>query len=365
LAHGFGARQWAERWARGAIPGVINERLPYGYYHAADEGCVVEYSQDGDEGRVVEIVRLSLRHALGFDLIHAWRNRKGILGADVIWTHTELEHLAVLMLLQLISPPTRPRLIAQSVWLFDRWHKLSGPKRWLYRRLLEQADVLTVQSPDNLKIVRELFPRKQSDLVLFGINLELMVSPVSRPNNCPVRVISLGSDMHRDWQTLIESVKDWDRCEVRIASRHISSELIAGMSNVAIVQPKSAHEVSELYSWADLVVVSLKPNLHASGLTVIGEAVALGVPVICTDTGGLRAYFSDSELSYVPPGEPMALRRAIEQLGGQSDLRFSMARRAQAHMQRADLSSRSRARRLYQLSKAAPSARRGADQLPL
>jgi len=288
----------------GSDSGVVNERLPYGYYHAADEGCVVEYSQDGDESRLLEVLRLSLRQALGFDLMHAWRNRKGILGADVIWTHTELEHLAVLVLLRLISAPTRPRLIAQSLWLFDRWHKLSPPKRWLYLRLLEQADVLTVQSPDNLKILRELFPRKQSDLVQFGINLDSMVPPVSRPNHCPVRVVSLGSDMHRDWQTLIESVKDWDRCEVRIASRYIPSESVAGMNNVVILQPRSAQEVSELYSWADLVVVSLKPNLHDSGLTVIAEVMAFGVPVICTDTGGLRAYFSDSELSYVPPCDP-------------------------------------------------------------
>jgi hypothetical protein len=32
-----------------------------------------------------------LRRIVGFDLIHAWRNRKGLFAADIVWTHTELK----------------------------------------------------------------------------------------------------------------------------------------------------------------------------------------------------------------------------------------------------------------------------------
>ena len=59
----------------------------------------------------------------------------------------------------------------------------------------------------------------------------------------------------------------------------------------------TAEEVRTLHQWADLVVVPLKPNLHASGLTVVFESISCGVPLICTDTGGLRAYFSQDELT--------------------------------------------------------------------
>jgi hypothetical protein len=39
------------------------------------------------------------------------------------------------------------------------------------------------------------------------------------------------------------------------------------------------------------MIMSLKPNLHASGITVILESIILGVPVVCTDSGGLVLTF--------------------------------------------------------------------------
>ena len=93
LGHGFGAS-----WARGELPG-INEVMPYGYHHGRDEGCIVTYSEDTPEGPFRRLVRLGLRKTLGFDMIHAWRNRDGLRDAHVIWTHTELESLAALAFL--------------------------------------------------------------------------------------------------------------------------------------------------------------------------------------------------------------------------------------------------------------------------
>ncbi len=39
------------------------------------------------------------------------------------------------------------------------------------------------------------------------------------------------------------------------------------------------------------MVVPLKPNKHASGITVMEEAALHGLPMVVTDTGGLKAYF--------------------------------------------------------------------------
>ena len=145
LGHGFGAS-----WSRGELPG-INEQLPYGYYHASDNGCVVKYSLDAEESRVTRFLRLSMRRLVGFDLLHAWRNRQSLCDADVVWTHTELEHLAVLVLWRSIPRNRRPKLIAQCIWLFDKWDRLPAHKRWLYSKLLSQTNVLTLQSSENLE----------------------------------------------------------------------------------------------------------------------------------------------------------------------------------------------------------------------
>ena len=94
-----------------------------------------------------------------------------------------------------------------------------------------------------------------------------------------------------------------------------------------------------------MVLVILKENRHASGITVILEAVASGVPVVATDVGGLRDYFSDTEVCYVPPGEPCALRDAVRKLAADAERRAAMTAAAQARLVEAALTSEGFARR--------------------
>ena len=349
LVHGFGARRWSDAWARGELPGIL-DRLPYGYYHAADDHYDVQYSEDRAENRTTRFIRLALRRALGFDLLHTWRNRAGIREADVVWTHTELEHLAVLCFWRLTNPKSRPRIIAQSVWLYDRWNSFSAPKRWLYKTLLAQADILTVLSPDNLIRARELFPDTPIEFVRFGIDAGAIVPAVRRIRHHPLRVLSLGRDMHRDWDTLIEAIKPCGDCHLRVASTQNAPRSGLNSSNIELVKPATASEVFDLYAWADIVVLPLRANLHASGITVLAEAALSGVPVIATDTGGLRSYFSTSEVRYVPVGDILALRNAIGELADDDNLRFQLARAAQERILSDDLSSKAYARRHRDIS---------------
>jgi glycosyltransferase involved in cell wall biosynthesis len=344
LGHDFGAS-----WSRGELPG-INEQLPYGYYHAADYGCVVTYSQDAKESRVTRFLRLSMRRLTGFDLLHAWHNRHSLFDTDVVWTHTELEHLAVLVLWRLIPRQRRPKLIAQCIWLFDKWDRLPALKRSLYIKLLSQADVITLQSSECMKAARRVLPAARCCMNLYGTHTDAMVPALPRPVHTPIRILSLGRDMHRDWATLIAAVSGWEGCEARVGARYIDRKQARQVKNVELVKPDSI-QLRSLYDWADVVVVSLKPNLHISGITVITEAVLTGVPLVCTDTGGLRSYFSDDEIMYVPPNDPDAIRRAIVQLAADDGLRLSLARKAQERLLKDDLSTRARARRMAELSR--------------
>ena len=349
LGYGFGANSWARRHALGLIPG-LNDRSAYGYHRASGDGWSLEYSQDRDEGYVVRWGRVALRRLLGFDLIHVCRNRRGIFEADVVWTHTELENLGVLSLFRLLGRRRRPKLVANCVWLFDRWSHLLWAKRFLYRVLLQEASVVTTLSPENLKTARQLLPSVRCECVLVGaVNLE-MTAPRRALGSRAIRIASLGNDMHRDWPTLLAAFGNLDRYEVRIGSSSLDRKLLKGVHNVTAISPSSADEVRALYAWADLVVVALKPNLHASGITVVFESVISGVPLICSDTGGLRAYFSGSEVAYVPHSAPVAMRATADQLAADDGWRFNLVARAQRRLISAELTAQGFAMRNRRLS---------------
>ena len=352
LAHGYDARDWERRWLRGQIIG-FNERFPYGYHLASDMGCSVRFSRDKEEGRVARWWRLSFRALLGFDLIHAWRNRTAILSAAIVWTHTESQHLAIALLMKMLRPATRPKVIGQSVWLIDRWDRLSWSRRWFYRWLLQEIDVLTFHSPLNTARARDLFKRRPCEFVRFGIRSEDedKVPATTQAQGERIRVLAVGNDRHRDWDCLIEAFSSRPQVEVHIVSKSISPRRVAGLANIHVHTLRSQGELLEMYRSSDIVVVPLRRNLHASGISCLQEAVLSGKPSVCSRAGGLDSYFDDDEVAFVEPGNADDLcARVLEMASDPHAVR--MARKAQMRMGSDGLSSTSFVRRHVELSMA-------------
>ena len=98
LDHGRSLERWAARHARGEVW----ESSPYSYADAADQ-VALQFSVDRRDGRVGRFLRKGSTRILGFDLFHALGNRAGLRRADVVWTHTEREHLAVLTVVRTLQ----------------------------------------------------------------------------------------------------------------------------------------------------------------------------------------------------------------------------------------------------------------------
>ncbi|WP_179510364.1 glycosyltransferase family 4 protein [Sphingomonas melonis] len=353
LAYGFGEDRWGRRFDSGQLIGV-NERDPYGYRHAAPMVEAMTSSVDHPEGRFGRLVRLGLRAVLGFDFLHAWRNRAAIRAADVVWTHTESQHLAIsqVFALQRVAPADQPRLLAQSVWLMDRWARLSGLRRAYFRRLLRRADVLTFHSRENLALARTRLADRPSELVLFGINASEQTPPVRGRAGEPQLIIAVGNDVHRDWPTLIQAVARHPDWRLRIVSTKCPAALAEGIANVEIAGVGTNDDLKALYRQATIAIVPLLPNAHASGITVLQEAALNGVAAIASDVGGLRDYFADDSVTYYPSGDAGALERAIDRLLSDPEARYAQAVAAQRRMGPEGLSSYAFARRHVEISRA-------------
>jgi glycosyltransferase involved in cell wall biosynthesis len=328
LAHDKDPDAWRAAWAAGTLVGR-NDETPYGYGRASSMGCAVQFSRSCPTSAVAKATRLAARFALGFDLVHAIRQYDRILASDIVWTHTESQFLAVSSLLR--QRFTGPKLIGQAVWLFDRWPQLTLAHKALFRRLIERVDVLTTLSPLNAEAAQRLFPGTRVEVVRFGIPFENPVAPLERSNR-PVRVVAVGNDRHRDWSTLVKALSRMEGVELEILSGTAPRSVLHGTSNVSLRRARTNLELSNAYARSTVAVVPLLQNLHASGITAIQEAVLAGVPVIATDVGGLRSYFGDNEIIYVPLGDTAALRDAVTFTVLRGEESRDMVKRAQARI---------------------------------
>lgn len=347
LAEGQDAAKWRARYDRGEVPDAV----PYGYHHAGSETLKLAYSTDAAESRPARLVRKGLTRILGFDLIHAWRQREQFRQADVVWTHTEREHLAVAAVLQTMDARERPRLLAQSVWLMDRWETLGTPRQFLYRLLLGTADVLTFHSPINAERAAGLRLNPNIRVVPFGISLDSFPTQPVRQATEPLaslKLLALGNDIHRDWPTLLAAVAGESSPHLRILSARLGPS--AAAANVRIGVAANNKEVLSAYEAADAVAVPLTSNQHASGFTVVLEAIQMGKPVIVTRAGGLDAYFSDDDVTFVPEGDVAAWRAAFADVTARYGQYLEKAAHAQRTVQHKGLTTQGYAARHAQLT---------------
>jgi len=336
LAHGQDVIAWEKMWSEGSLVGICDP-TPYGYHRAREMGCDVEFSLKIQRAPILNLVRGAFRVIFGFDYIHARNNAKRALESDVIWTHTESQFLAMAMVMALRGKnKPRPKILAQSVWLYDKWSGLDPIRKALYRYLVNYVDVLTVHSPLNLDVAKKLFPDKRVDLVRFGIPHEGMEDPVIRERD-PHRVVCIGNDRHRDWSTAIEAFAEQPGIELKIFSTKLKAKFAKGASNIEIRGLKTDTELKQEIAAASIMVVPLKPNLHASGATVSQEAIVHGVPLIVSDAGGLDGYYSEDAVTFVPPSDPAALRAAAKKLLDAPQDAMERAKRAQIPMRNGEL----------------------------
>ncbi len=333
LAENKDAVRWREAWRNGSLVG-FNDETPYSYGRANALGCRVKFSESIKETVFQRASRFLFRGVLGFDLVHAWRQRAHFKQADVIWTHTESQYFAVAAVKILMGGSAK--ILGQSVWLFDKWNKLSFPRRMFYSALIKRIDVLTFHSSLNLAVARRAFPSADLRLVPFGIPHEVFIAPHMREHD-EVRVLSLGNDRHRDWLTFIEAVSNRPGISAKILSGTLSKRHVANSKNIALSSAKTNEELKAAFAWATVVCIPLKENLHASGITAIQEAVLSGVPAVASDTGGLQLYFAKDEVRYVKANDPAALLTALLDVGHAPLEAFEMAQRAQTRLARPPL----------------------------
>ena len=130
-------------------------------------------------------------------------------------------------------------------------------------------------------------------------------------------VFAAGAE-RRDYRTLVEAAAGLD-IAFRISASGPLAEAIGpnqAPANVSILPRRVSYaEIKALYDSARLIVVPLFPSTYAAGVNGILEGMAMGKPLVVSDSVGIAEYVKDGETGrVVPAGDPAALRAAIEDL---------------------------------------------------
>ena len=167
----------------------------------------------------------------------------------------------------------------------------------------------------------------------YGIDTEFFSAVSEGESN---RVVSAGAS-HRDYPTLVEACVD-QGVELKIAahSRWFANQLKDSGPLPEFVECRSWGDYSrlrELYDSASLIAVPTFNAPAVKGLAVIGEALAMGRPVIASD-GEVNCDFivEGHNGLRVPAGDPQAMRRAIRSLLDDPARMAEMGRKAKAIM---------------------------------
>jgi glycosyltransferase involved in cell wall biosynthesis len=147
---------------------------------------------------------------------------------------------------------------------------------------------------------------------------EMFFKPDGRASE-PDLVCSAGQ-LLRDYDCLIEAVRDLPvRVQIAAGSPWIDHSLApkAALPENVSWGKLGRFELRELYARSAFAVVPIKQNVYQTGIATILEMMAMGKCIIATRTHGQTDTIVDDETGvYVPPGDPRALRRAIEALRG-------------------------------------------------
>ena len=332
LFNGLDVDSYKQRYLDGLEP----DESPYGFHLAGRLGFDVRFSKDHHDSNAYLAAKLA-KKIFGFDLLHAVMNKKALSDADVVWTMTEGEALAVALLQAVRAIPRRP-IIANIVWLLNSWDRFSWIRQSYYRFLIRRISIVTVHSKECVATGKVALPNVPLKLMYFGVNTNVfsLTPPQVLTKGDLIKIYSAGSDQTRDWHTLFQAFGNDPRFHLTILCSRFENDVQKAYGNVTLLRSRKVADFVAAYEAADVVVVPMKTNIY-SGITVALEAAALGKPIVSSRTGGVPTYFDDDEVVYAPPSRPSDLRQAV--LEAMKDPRSSRAIKAQARFRQNDYST--------------------------
>ncbi len=298
-----------DAWHRNYGRGTVEDLEPYGLHRLRDHGWETVYrpalpkphgSRPGMFQRVAEGLNLD-----GYLADHARRRRSH---AVLCWT--EQDGILVAGGRVWKEPPC----VTGVIWVTDHPTSLTHAAARL--ALPRAAGIFTFTRPQREALIEQFkLDPDRVRYIPFGIAVDRWVLPAERVLTRPL-VVTAGNDRDRQPEVCLEAVR-LAQHEVPDLRLEVLSDREMSLPPEIGVQRRASgfDDMRATYARASVVVVTTRPNLHGSGMTVALEAMACGVPVVATATAGMEDYIEDGVTGLLaPPGQPEEVAERVARL---------------------------------------------------
>lgn len=186
----------------------------------------------------------------------------------------------------------------------------------LSQKIWKKAKKVIANSEKLKQLALNSLPGQTIEIIPNGIDVNKFKPNKNKEINCPIRLISTGRLIERKgYKYLIEAISGIKEVElVLVGDGNIKKELEVHVqkynSKVIFLGNKNHDEIVNLLQRADIFVL---PSLNEGMSNSILEAMACGLPIITTDTGGSLELIQGNGF-IVKKGDSLELKSVIEKL---------------------------------------------------
>jgi glycosyltransferase involved in cell wall biosynthesis len=200
----------------------------------------------------------------------------------------------------------------------------------ILRRVLPRADALRPLGTAQIAGLIALGARPETvRVMLTATSPDFFTAAPDQPDGY---ILAVGDDISRDYPTLLAAAAQLDR-KLIIRSSAVRPGDITAANITLLTGSLSSREYRDLIANAALVVLPLRPSVHAGGVTTLLEAMSSAKAVIVSRSPGLADYTATpGTCRLVPPEDAAALRDAITSLLTDHAARQAMGQAARAYI---------------------------------
>jgi len=257
----------------------------------------------------------------GPDLVLAWACFALRRRYEVIFTDGEQIGLPLAALLKFLGPGRRPRHLMIV-------HIISVPKKMIFLDRLgvqSHIDRFLVYATAQKQFIerRWKIPGERVTFTPFMVDSDFFAPDKVQAHTEEPMICAVGLE-RRDYPTLLKAVEGLPAKVVIAAASPWSKRSDSTQGQVippnVEVRRFTQLELRQLYADSRFLVMPLENVEFQAGITAILEAMSMERAVVCSRTPGQTDAVVDGETGlYVPPGDPVALRAALERLLSQPE----------------------------------------------